>query len=303
MRKYLTILLLLISHLGISQNCKHPDEWGNYELNKVSWSPGLFNISHPIEDTIRVKVKVHVIYPKKSSDYITNEQIYSQIIATNKHFSEAKIELVLLKINHLYIEEENYKRFGITENNELIIKSATIDYDCYNIWLVSEIDSNDGGLNRQAYAYYPGASRVIDGMVVLQNAFGTTKDVKFYVNQGKITTHEFGHAFGLLHTFEGDKGGTECPEDGGCGLGYGDCCDDTPSHIRNQEVCEFGEENCYGENLDNVMMNFMNYTEQSCQSMFTLEQIYIMRNVILQLRSNVIADSTDKSIIPIEKKN
>ena len=41
----------------------------------------------------------------------------------------------------------------------------------YNIWIVTEIDGNNGGSGTQGFAYFPGAGSSVDGAVILYNAF------------------------------------------------------------------------------------------------------------------------------------
>src|SRR5690606_23592856 len=80
----------------------------------------------------------------------------------------------------------------------------------YNIWIVSEIDSNNAGAGIQGFAYFPGAPSNIDGAVMLYNAFGYDPtmllgyNLKSYTNRNTTATHEMGHALGLYHTFQGD---------------------------------------------------------------------------------------------------
>src|SRR6185436_17862256 len=70
----------------------------------------------------------------------------------------------------------------------------------YNIYIVNRIDGNDGtsGSFVAGYAYLPPAPSNQDGMVILATQFNR------YPLGGNITlAHELGHAFNLLHTFQG----------------------------------------------------------------------------------------------------
>src|ERR1700752_3152508 len=69
----------------------------------------------------------------------------------------------------------------------------------YNIWLVSEIDDNNGGSGIQGYAYFASSHGTsVDGALILSSNF----------TSGTSTTaaHEIGHSLNLYHTFEGDGG-------------------------------------------------------------------------------------------------
>lgn len=92
-------------------------------------------------------------------------------------------------------------------------------------------------------------------------------------NLGRTCTHEMGHYFGLFHTWgDDDSGGVcRCPWDSG---GGDDGIADTPP-----EGCvHYG---CYSfpfmdrcNSSDGIMyMNYMDYTDDSCMQMFTVEQV------------------------------
>jgi len=76
-----------------------------------------------------------------------------------------------------------------------------------------------------------------DGCMVLQDTVA---------NGGKTATHEVGHWFGLLHTFEG-------------GCEGGDGVDDTPAEATASEGCDLKRNTCPGKGYDPVE-NFMDYS-------------------------------------------
>ncbi len=142
----------------------------------------------------------------------------------------------------------------------------------YNIWVVNKINSVDGyppfsGSFIAGYAYYPNASPGVDGTVMLasQMKVGST-----------TLPHELGHAFSLMHTFEGDVNGTTCPPSeavtGSCANLNDRCCDTKP-HIRLANIgnCPTGPTCVTGQNYDdNTAKNIMNYT--NCPDRFTPDQ-------------------------------
>src|SRR5690606_3278251 len=93
----------------------------------------------------------------------------------------------------------------------------------YNIWVVSEIENNNGGSGIQGYAYFPTTS-IVDGTVVLYNAFGTVGTLNSYTNKNKTLTHEIGHGLALFHTFQGGS----CVENN-CALQGDRVCDTPPT--------------------------------------------------------------------------
>jgi hypothetical protein len=163
--------------------------------------------------------------------------------------------------------------------NEIALKAASKwdNTKYYNIWIVTEIDNNNGGSGTQGFAYFAGASATYDGAVMLYNSFGYDLNgtigynLKSYTNRNVTPTHEIGHALNLYHTFEGDGTGATCPTDAVCGTS-GDCCPDTPRHKRSQSDCVVGTNSCTGGSSTLHIYNFMDYSSDDCQTRFTSDQ-------------------------------
>jgi PKD repeat protein len=175
----------------------------------------------------------------------------------------------------------DYASNGLTTSgtdNETTIKALSrwSNTDYYNIWVVSEIDGNNGGGGTQGFAYFPGASAPVDGTVILHNAMGFDPtaarcfNVKNFTNYNITLIHEIGHALGLFHTFQGDANGTACPANGNCTTD-GDRVCDTPPHERSS-ACLIGTNNLCGTLRDNHVHNFMEYSSDDCQTEFTADQ-------------------------------
>ena len=135
-----------------------------------------------------------------------------------------------------------------------------------NMWIVSEIDGNDGGGGIQGFSWvghYPSFCNA--GPVQLYNVTGTTGNIKTG-NLNKTTTHEIGHAFNLYHTFLNSCTETNCET-------QGDQVCDTPPTIANT-TCNPDWASCPDAQLE----NYMDYTPQSCRNTFTQGQAERMRD-------------------------
>lgn len=167
----------------------------------------------------------------------------------------------------------------------------------YNIWLVSEIDDNEGGTGIQGYAYFAAShGTLLDGAVIVASNFTSYGST--------IAAHELGHSLNLYHTFEGDGTGTTCPSNpNGCGFGIGDCCSDIPAHIRSSSDCVSGSNACSsGTARDLFIHNYMDYSSSSCQNMLTADQKMRMHAALTGLRASFLGPEnggTCMSLVPV----
>jgi hypothetical protein len=112
------------------------------------------------------------------------------------------------------------------------------------------------GANFLGYAYLAQDADevgVLDGMVVhFQSLPGGSFSI---YSEGDTATHEVGHWFDLLHTFEG-------------GCEGGDFVADTAPEASPAFHCPEGRDTCKGDGLDPIT-NFMDYSQDSCMFEFT----------------------------------
>lgn len=268
-------------------------------------------------DTLEVPLVVHIIHKGEAvgvGSNIADSQIIDAVNVLNDRFRktpgthgdgngvDTKIQFVLAKrapncdstngivrVNGSSVA--GYSANGITSTNEIQIKALSRwpSSNYVNIWVVSEIDGNNGGFGTQGYAYFPGASPQVDGIVVMNTCFGTIGTVNAWNNLNRTLTHELGHYFGLFHTFEGDSLGNQCPPIvNGCGSDLGDCCGDTEHHIRAASNCPVGINGCTSAAWAGVEDNYMNYSNQSCATDFTANQSARMRATLLSARAGLL---------------
>ncbi|MFM7813708.1 MAG: M43 family zinc metalloprotease, partial [Flavobacteriales bacterium] len=261
-------------------------------------------------DIYNLPVVVHVIHNGEAYGTgvnITDEQIQSAITALNNDFRhvvgtngdgagpDVGIEFCLASRNPqgqptTGIVRVNgsavplYSTQGIESSGgngaaETAVKAlSTWPRESYvNIWVVSEIGNNDGGSGIQGYAYFP-FNNAVDGIVVLYNAFGTVGNLKSYTNMNRTLTHEVGHYLGLYHTFNGTS---SCSSETDCAT-QGDRVCDTPATI---QATSCSSPACSGTQQ---VENYMDYTSQTCQDMFTEGQKLRMRTTLESQRTSML---------------
>lgn len=192
-----------------------------------------------------------------------------------------------------------YSANGVTGSNELSVKSLSRWDNRYylNIWVVSEIDGNGGDVSNPAnfgggtlgYAYLPTNpvtfNSDLDGIVILNLCVGNDPNQSQGYRLwpwGNLTnrsiTHEVGHFLNLDHPFEGNS----CSESN-CNT-QGDQVCDTPPTIPgstcNSPAC-----------TNSLVENYMDYTSETCQDMFTAGQSTRMRATIAGARNALVNTS------------
>lgn len=268
------------------------------------------------DEILTIPVVVHIVHKGEAygtASNITDEQVWSAINGLNEDYrkmagtwgdgdgADVGVEFCLAQQDpdgnaHSGINRvngctvTNYCSAGITAGlgqgaNEMDIKNLSRwpNQQYYNIWVVSEIENNGGGSGIQGYAYFPTTS-MVDGTVLLFNAFGTVGNLKSYTNRNRTLTHELGHAFALFHTFQGGS----CSEDN-CTL-QGDRVCDTPPTVMNSNCANPA---CGGTQL---VENYMDYTSQVCKNMFTEGQRTRMRLAIQNSRPNLLLSPGCQSV-------
>ncbi len=110
-----------------------------------------------------------------------------------------------------------------------------------------------------------------DGVVMLYSSIGksaVTGQPGPY-NEGRTATHEIGHWLGLRHIWG----------DGGCGVD--DFCADTPLSDASNFGCPTTN-SCTDPNGDpnDMVENYMDYTDDACMNIFTYDQMARMRTVL-----------------------
>jgi Pregnancy-associated plasma protein-A len=123
-----------------------------------------------------------------------------------------------------------------------------------NIWVCNL----SGGI--LGYAQFPGGNSATDGVVLDDNATGSTGTAQSPYGLGRTATHEVGHWLNLRHIWG----------DATCGT---DLVSDTPVHNASNGGCPAYPHNstCSGNPVE-MTMNYMDYTYDACMYMFSVGQ-------------------------------
>lgn len=178
---------------------------------------------------------------------------------------------------------------------ESVIKPATIwDRDKYlNIW-VSDLRElpQDGGCSVQSsvlgYAQFPGIggqfsptipAHLTDGVWIRNDVFGTIGNLDPNYNLGRTATHEIGHWLNLKHIW-GDE--PSCSQD--------DLVLDTPLQSVKSGGCNtFPHTDSCSTLFPGVMfMNYMDYSNDNCLSIFTFGQSARMDSALFNQRASLL---------------
>jgi Pregnancy-associated plasma protein-A len=250
------------------------------------------------DQPITIPLVVHVVYNDDSQN-ISDEQIESQITVLNQDFAatnpntanvpdvwagfvtDTNIRFALASedpegnsTSGITRKQTDRTEFGIDDS----VKSADTggvdpwDPDRFaNVWVCNLA----GGL--LGYAQFPGGPPELDGVVILNTAFGTTGTATAPFNGGQTGTHELGHYLNLYHIWHPDN---TCSD--------GDEVADTP----NQEGPNYGTPVFPSVSCDNtpsgdMFMNFMDYVDDANMFMFTPQQAARMMATLQGPRSGL----------------
>ncbi len=262
------------------------------------------NTSYSILDTTTytIPVVVHVLYRTEEQN-ISSEQIVSQIEVLNRDFSRQNTDTNLTPDRFKNLAANVGFQFCLAKEDPNgnptsgITRTETQEFDIgntenyyrestggKNIWdptkylniYVCEIGNDVLG-----FTYLPASALPDrDAVVVDYRNFGTIGTVLAPYNKGRTTTHEVGHWFNLEHTWGASS--ESCSEDDGVS--------DTPLQFTSNTNCPTNPVySCSNQPLGGDMfMNFMEYTVDRCQNLFTQGQRARMRAALFQYRSGLI---------------
>jgi hypothetical protein len=266
-------------------------------------------------EVITIPVVIHVVY-KTDQQNISSEQIWSQIDVLNEDYrrlnsdasntpsafqgvaADTEIEFCLAS------EDPNGNwTSGITRTETDVTSWNASDNVKYtsmggkdgwnpskylNIWVCNI------GAGYLGYAYPPGVSLSLDGVVIGYKYFGTTGTVSATYNKGRTTTHEVGHWLNLYHLWGVNPSNSNCNED--------DEVNDTPVQSNPHFDCpSFPQTSCNNGANGDMFMNFMDYTDDACMNLFTQGQKTRMMATLNTSRASV-KNAVSCNAVGVEEK-
>ena len=299
------------------------EEFENWIAPKIEQFKQQQLVSSESGGIIYIPVVVHVIHNGDAygtGENITDEQVESQITVMTQDFrrlsgtpgfntnpvgADSTIEFVLAKVDPNGNPTNGINRVNLcqaswsTGDIDSTVKPATIwDPNSYmNMW---SVNFTDGSL--LGYAQFPDGSGLAgmpasggpansDGVVAGYRFFGssdlTTGNFAPPFDKGRTMTHEVGHYLGLRHIWG----------DGGCAVD--DFCADTPAAAGANGGCPAGTNSCPAPGND-MIENYMDYTDDTCMNIFTNDQKTRMLTVMnVSPRRASLKTSTKDLPIPL----
>lgn len=256
---------------------------------------------------ITIPVVVHVIY-NTGSQNITDAQVLSQIDVLNEDYrrtnadasntpsaftgvaADCEIEFCMAQQDPSGNASTGITRTS-TSNTSFpfgdamkLFSQGGIDAwprdDYLNIWVCNL----SGGL--LGFATPPGGPAWSDGVVIKYNYFGRVGTVSAPFDEGRTTTHEIGHWLNLDHTFNGGCAGTTSSN---CASAGDKICDTPPTSAPNY-FCPSNSQNTCTEtptDMNDMHMNFMDYTNDACMNLFTTGQKNVMLATLNGIRVSI----------------
>jgi hypothetical protein len=247
---------------------------------------------------VTIPVVVHVIHGGQAygaAPNIVDEQVMSQITVMNNDFrrlagtpgfnsnvigADTQIQFALAKVDPNGNPTNGIDRVRMCQSTfrrdiiEGFVKPETIwDPTQYmNMWSVAFAAPNT---NLLGYAQFPdgsglsgldpvGGASYTDGVVAAFSTFGSSDYGTGFMlsapyDKGRTMTHEVGHFLGLRHIWG----------DASCGT---DFCADTPTAHTANYNCPQDIVSCNNPAIFEMVENYMDYTDDSCMNIFTVDQ-------------------------------
>lgn len=336
---YLTFIVLFGANALWSQDCAfdvirnkqltNPEYVQQEKAAEERLSAAIQNFQHSrTSSVLTIPVVVHVLHLGEAvgtGSNISDAQINSSINHLNDFYRgntanspvDFEIEFELAKrdpscntttgINRINASSlTGYSDYGVNVANtngadysDVVGLISWPQTDYFNIWIVTELDNNNGGYGYQGYAYFYSASGN-HGSIMMASVFGydpgNTNGWGLNSNGDNSTVvHEIGHYFHLYHTFQGDTNNTVCPADATVGVDSDGCADTVPHKIETS-TCP-ATNSCTSSawvdnNTINNVMSYYSCTDRLTNDQKTRARAAMQNTAIVNSKGNIAPDSS-----------
>ena len=204
--------------------------------------------------TITIPVQFHIITTSSGAGDVSDAAINEQLRVLNNAYAGSDFSFSLKGISRV-ANTNWYNGCGSSGTERNMKKALAVDpahtlnaYSCNPLGLLG-------------YAQFPTSypeDSFMHGVVLLDASFPGGSATNY--NEGDTATHEVGHYLGLYHTFQG-----------GCAA-PGDSVADTPFEASPAYGCPVGRDSCPSLAGLDPILNFMDYTDDSCMNTFSIDQ-------------------------------
>ncbi len=291
MKKFYLIFVLIL-FFGCSKKISTNQVCGSgcKDIGDESYNTSLIHLRlKNIQISKKSSTKEHAIFPLdirivqkdtiiKELDELTLQKSIDQL---NKAFIKTNIEFFINSINYL---KSDLVLENMYENSYKAYNEFSLKYDKEDIISVYIFDHG----NELCEVKFNSVSchKVGGFSYILSNMTNNVVISKYDISNQKLLAHEFGHFFGLYHTFEKDRNGKDIFHIFECGAKGDRICDTPPDPgtvfevYVNYHTCEMnGLKDENGNDYKPLIENYMSYYKPCYMKpySFTDGQVAVMR--------------------------